>query len=246
MPVAITIIQYGNTLMANVTQYQNDDDGFSGSVTDGKLIKGQILRWNETNGWTDCDGLRPPEILLVLACTEALQRWKDKKPIETITTKPLPEIADLNAAVPQQEWEPGLDGKPKPPWVHQVVVYLIDPTSAGFFTFLNSTIGARIAWDHLRERVITMRALRGTRVVPLVKLSHRPMKTNFGMKHRPDFEIVSWRSLGADQAIGATQEQQRIAGPTPNPTSAAVATLSTLKEVEVPSTAEEIADKIPW
>src|SRR5262249_55301223 len=157
------------------TQYQNDDDGFSGSVTDGKLIKGQILRWNETNGWTDRDGLRPPEILLVLACTEALQRWKNKQPLETITAKPLPEIDALNASIPMQEWEPGLDGKPKPPWVRQFVVYLIDAATAGFYTYLNSTIGARIAWDHLRERVITMRALRGTRVVPLVKLGFRPM-----------------------------------------------------------------------
>jgi hypothetical protein len=235
--------------MTSVTQYQNDDDGFSGSVTDGKLIKGQILRWNETNGWTDRDGLRSPEILLVLGCTEALQRWKDKKPLETITAKPLPEINDLNAAVSPSEWEPGLDGRPKPPWVHQVVVYLIDPTSAGFFTYLNSTIGARIAWDHLRERVITMRALRGAKVVPMVKLGHRPMKTNFGMKHRPDFEIISWRSLGADQAIGAP-EQRKISGPTPTepkPTStAAEETLSTMKEVKVPSTAEEIADQIPW
>jgi hypothetical protein len=229
--------------MNDLTRNQDNDDGFSGSVTGGdKLIKGQILRWNETNGWTDRDGLRPPEVLLGLACTDALQRWKDKKS-ENITTKPLPDYTALNAAIPQQEWELGIDGKPRPPWQHVYVVYLIDPTSAGFYTYLNSTIGARIAWDNLRERVITMRALRGAKVVPLVRLGHRPMKTNFGMKHRPDFEIMDWRRLGAEQAIGAP-EQQRIAGP--KPTSAAEATLSTMKTVEVPSTAEEIADKIPW
>jgi hypothetical protein len=81
---------------------------------------------------------------------EALQCWKGKKPVETITEKPLPHVADLNEAVPKSEWEPGLDGKPKPPWQHQVIVYLIDPTSGGFFTYLNSTIGARIAVDQLR------------------------------------------------------------------------------------------------
>jgi hypothetical protein len=240
--------------MSNDLTRSNDDDGFSGSISNGKLIKGQILRWNETNGWMDRDGLRPPEILLVLACTEALQRWKDKKPLETITVKPLPEIDELNAAVAEQEWEPGLDGKPKPPWVRQVVVYLIDPTSAGFFTYLNSTIGARMAWDNLREKVITMRALRGARVVPLVKLSHRQMKTAYGLKHRPDFEIVEWRSLGGGGGgmIGdGGKGPPKIAGPTqsqpePKPHTAAQATLSALPKVSVPSAAEEMADEIPW
>ena len=43
-----------------------------------------------------------------------------------------------------------------------------------------------------------MRALRGARVVPVVRLTHRPMKTFVGMKHRPEFEVVDWRQLGGD------------------------------------------------
>jgi hypothetical protein len=73
-------------IMSNVTQYhdENDDDGFQGSVTSDRLIKGTILRWNETNGWIDRDGLRPPELLLVLACKEALQCWKQKRVVDEI------------------------------------------------------------------------------------------------------------------------------------------------------------------
>ena len=132
----------------------------------------------------------------MLACNEGLQRWKGKK-AESITTKPLPSPEELNASVPMAEWEPGIDGKLKPPWAHVAIVYLIDPRTAGLFTYLNSTIGAHIAWDVLREKVRTMRALRGERVLALVRLSTRPMKTtNFGMKTRPEFEIVGWRLLG--------------------------------------------------
>src|SRR5262245_37734028 len=54
-------------VMNDVTQNRNDDDGFSGSLIGGRLIKGQILRWNETNGWSDRDGLTPPEIMLAPA-----------------------------------------------------------------------------------------------------------------------------------------------------------------------------------
>jgi hypothetical protein len=112
--------------MSEVTKYHDDnDDGYSGSLTSGRLIKGQLLRWNETSGWIDRDGLRPPEILLAIALSEALQCWKGKKPIETITAKPLPNVDDLNEAVPKSEWEPGLDGQPKPPWQHQVKTPLL-------------------------------------------------------------------------------------------------------------------------
>jgi hypothetical protein len=243
--------------MNDLTRYHDDDDGFDGSVTSGRLIKGTILRWNETNGWTDRDGLQPPEVLLVLACTEAAQCWKGKKPVETITTKPLPDIADLNGTVPTQEWELGLDGRPKAPWVHQVIVYLLNPTDAAFFTYLNSTTGAHIAYNNLRERVITMRALRGTRAVPLVKLGHRPMKTAFGMKHRPEFEIVSWRNLGGDGNAIAGPQTPQIAGPATaaakadakpktSPASEAAKTLATLGEVKLPTAAEEVADEIPF
>ena len=82
--------------MNEVTHYDDDDDGYSGSLISGRLIKGQLLRWNETNGWLDRDGLRPPEIMLAIALSEALQCWKGKKPVETITAKPLPDVNALN------------------------------------------------------------------------------------------------------------------------------------------------------
>jgi hypothetical protein len=234
--------------------HDDDDDGYSGSLVSGRLIKGQLLRWNETNDWIDRDGLRPPEIMLAIAISEALQCWRNKKPVETITEKPLPDVNDLNEAVPKSEWEPGLDGKPKPPWQHQVIVYLIDPTSGGFFTYLNSTIGARMAVDQLREKVITMRALRGVRVMPVVKLTHRPMKTAFGMKRRPEFEVVEWRQWGGGTISGPQTPQ--LAGPAsesplepkaePKTETAGNQSLASMRSVKPVSTAEFVSDEIPW
>jgi len=239
--------------MNDVAKY--DDDGFSGSIVNTRLIKGVILRWTETNGWTDRDGLPPPEILIALACTEALQRWKAKKVVEEITTEPLPDIGNLNATVPTAEWDLGLDNRPKAPWVHQYVVYLIDPASGGLFTYLNNTVGARIAYDHLRERVITMRTLRGARVVPLVKLGHRPMRTAFGPKHRPSFEVIGWRTLGGDCGGAAiASPTPRLSGraaveakPEPKPVAQGEAgkTIAAMGEISVPTAAEELADEIP-
>jgi hypothetical protein len=226
----------------------HNDDGFSGSLIGGRLIKGQALRWAETSGWTDRDGLRPPELLLALAISEALQCWNGKKKGETITTKPFPDLDALNHAVPKSEWGLDLNGQPKPPWAHQVLVYLIDPKGGGFFTYVNSTVGAHIAVEQLREKVITMRALRGAHVLPVVKLSHRPMKTKFGMKRRPEFEIAGWRG-GPGNALSGPPTPQ-LGGPAPaassTPSSAADATLAAMEEVTEPSLAEELNDSVRW
>ena len=235
--------------MNDVNQYHDDDDGYSGSLTSGRLNKGQIIRWNESNKWMDHDGIRPPEILLAIALSEAVQCWKGKKPVETITEKPLPDINDLNEAVPRSEWEPGLDGKPRPPWQHQVIVYLIDPTSGGFFTYLNSTIGARIAVDQLREKVITMRALRGAGVVPVVRLAHRPMKTAFGVKHRPEFEVVEWRQWGGGGSAIAAPQSPRLSGPaqaSAPKTTTAEQTIASMGDVQPVTAKEFIDDEIQW
>jgi len=61
------------------------------------------------------------------------QHWKDGTPVQTIVKqpgKPLPDVMELNNAIPQEEWEDGLDGEPRPPWVKQHVAYLINPVDA--------------------------------------------------------------------------------------------------------------------
>jgi hypothetical protein len=154
------------------------------------------------------------------------------------------------------EWELGFNNTPKAPWVHQFVIYLIDPASGSLFTYLNSTVGCRICFEHLRGRVITMRTLRGVGAVPLVKPTHRPMKTSFGMKHRPELEIIGWRSLGGDGGGAAIASQTpQLSGPAateakPEPKPAgqgeAAKTIATMGEISVPTAAEELADEIPW
>ena len=55
--------------------------------------------------------------------------------------------------------------------------------------------------EQLRENVITMRMLRGARVMPLVALGSKPMKTKFKMSERPDFQIVSWHLAGRGRGL---------------------------------------------
>jgi hypothetical protein len=185
-----------------VTSGGFDDDGDDNA---SRIIQGSIIRCVDGQ-WTDGDGepFPPDTKLLVLATAMALQHWKDKKPVETILKQPgqpLPDIDELNSKIPKKQWEPGLDKKPRPPWVRQHIAYLLNPTDAGLFTFINSTAGATIAVDRLRNKVKWMRQLRGGNVHPLVKLDCKPMKTQVGPKLRPEFTILEWRQLGSEVSV---------------------------------------------
>jgi hypothetical protein len=81
-------------------------------------------------------------------------------PIETITELPLPDADALNGAIPEAEWELGIDGKPRPPWQLNYVVYLLNPHDASVFTSINATTGQRIAFERLVDKMKFMRALR--------------------------------------------------------------------------------------
>ena len=79
--------------------------------------------------WT-AGGEAAPEKLLALATITVMQLWKDKKPVQTLIKQagqPWPKLDDLNAEIPQEDWELGLDGEPRPPWQKQFIIYLLEP-----------------------------------------------------------------------------------------------------------------------
>ena len=149
--------------MSDETKNENlpttvNDDGFDDGGDESRIIKGEIARCVDGN-WTKRDGSPMPPKLVVLGVAEAVQRWLDQRPIETITDKPLPNIDELNDTVPVSEWECGLDGNPRRPYVHQRIVYLLDPSDAAIYTFLNSTTGAKLAVEALKDKVKMMRMI---------------------------------------------------------------------------------------
>jgi hypothetical protein len=193
-----------------------------------RLIRGSLLKFID-GVWSTRDGEPIPEQLLVMSVTKGLQRWAESRPVETIMQKagePLPDVEALNEAIPVEEWELGLNGK-RPPWQLNSVCYLIDPQTGSNFTFSNSTTGARIACEKLRERLETMRRFRGANCTAVVKLGSRVMRTQFGQKRRPEFEIERWFSFGEEAAPAQIEHKP------------------SLKEVAPPTLSEEMGDEIP-
>lgn len=204
------------------------DDGFNDGDAGDRLIQGTILRCVDGH-WTDRGKApMPPEMrLIALKTAMALQHWKEGLPVETIVKTPgmlLPNIDELNAKIQKKEWEPGLNkGEKRPPWVKQYVVYLFDPRDASAYTFINSTVGAMLAVDRLKERVTLMRMARGQQVVPIVSLGSAPMKTQMGEKKRPEFVIEDWRIFGGPSGGGGITKVtalEHLGQPVKPPTSA--------------------------
>jgi hypothetical protein len=158
-----------------------------------KLLKGDLIRINDGVAKLR-DGSVPPPELLVTDLFTANRRWSEQKVIEVEleTEEGLRDIDELNAAIPQESWERGLDGKPRAPWERVFGLYMTDTREAGSYTFLNSTFGARLAFERLRERIGNMSRIRNQAVLPIVRITGKPMKTNFGTRTRPEFEVVSW------------------------------------------------------
>jgi hypothetical protein len=117
--------------------------------------------------------------------------------------------------------------------------------------------------------VTSMRAMRGTKCVPVVKLSQRPMNSKrFGKVMRPHLEILDWKTLGGNgnaippqaPAPQLTDGSADSAPETPKPAPAQVAkskkpvvlsdyTLATMGDVKPVTTAEFINDSfddLPW
>jgi hypothetical protein len=175
-------------------------DNFDTTESD-RLIRGDLLKFNEAK-WNTDEG----DKFLVVDMFAVVQRWENNKPIETITARPLPDVDELNASVPKDEWEHAING-PKPPYQHQRGLYLVRPSDGAVYTYVTGSIGGRIAIQNIASRIATTRKLRGTSgLLPLVSLGSKPMKTKYGTRARPDFVIEEWRLAG-----DATQPVEKAA-----------------------------------
>jgi hypothetical protein len=244
--------------MTNLLQNQNS--GFGGDFSPPQQLRGEIAKWDKEHGWRDADGLPLPSEMLVVSTDTLLIRWHPQ--YEDIRAKPLPSAAMLNSAIPRSEWRAGLNGEPEDPWKLNYEIRMIDPAGGKLYTFRNSTYGARLCFERLNEAVFIARTLRGSAVLPLVKLDKRPMPTKRGMQSRPHLEPIEYREPrgGAPQLPSQPAPQLppaatvsaptvapiEAAAPATPPVSAAAATLAeTMKPVEPIRMEEVINDQLP-
>jgi hypothetical protein len=168
-----------------------------------RVIRGRIIK--QVDGRNTCEDapFDSKKRLLVTGVAKVAQRFHDDAPPECIFERPdgpRAHIDELNARVPMSEWPLGFTGEPRAPWQKNFVVYFIDEVDGSSYTMINGTVGMRIAFDDLCEKIQTMRMLKGAKVLPVITIGSVLMKTRFGQKARPSFDIVEWRTF-ADKPL---------------------------------------------
>jgi hypothetical protein len=170
----------------------------SGGIGRKTPMNGPQAKYVEATKWTTDGDPLPDDVFLVTDMFQVSTCFGEGEILDQVMPtpgEPLPDEDALNKAIPESDWPAGFDGKPRPPWVRQYVVHLLRLHDAAAFTFVNGTNGSRVAFDRLESKIKSMQLLRGRRVVPLVRLGEAKMKTSFGPKMRPHFDVIEWRVI---------------------------------------------------
>jgi hypothetical protein len=262
--------------LKNTTAIATVGDGFEGysdriegddNPQPRGIIRGSRLKFSNTAEYELPDGevIGYGTKLIVTDIIRAVAKWgagKNEPPQTTVIPpgQPFPDVQVMNEAVPKDQWRQGPAGLQGPYQTQQLVV-LIEPRSMDQFTFVTSAIGGFIAVRELVDKTKTMRKYRGP-VSPIVILGDRLMKTRFGERRRPHFEIVDWVRMGGDDE----SPQAALPAPSPSVIEAEPAKVieaepakdepakpakrtrrsNPLNRVAPLTTNEELNDEIPW
>jgi hypothetical protein len=215
--------------LKNSTALATAGDGFDGysdhvegdeSPQPRGIIRGLRLKFSNTAEYELPDGevIGHGTKLIVTDIIRAVAKWgagKNEPPETTVIPpgQPFPDVQAMNESVPKDQWRQGPAGLQGPYQTQQLVV-MIEPQAMETYTFVTSAIGGFIAVRELVDKVKTMRRYRGP-VSPIVTVGDRLMKTRFGERRRPHFEIVDWIRMGDGG------EPQQAALPAPSPVIAA-------------------------
>lgn len=176
--------------------FPSTGDGWSAVPSTGSSsIRGKLLKFTNGEFLIGEEAVNGRELVAVGALT-AWVRWAGGRPSEmreTLPGQPHPrreELGELDAAA----WEKGLDGNPSDPWRDSRNLFLVDPATGAEFTFATSSWGGRSAIEDLARQIGNVRAAH-PKAAPIVKLAVEKMKTRFGLKPKPLFEIVGWKGV---------------------------------------------------
>jgi hypothetical protein len=192
---------------ANIALSKGYHDGFDDPDDGGlrSIIRGAKLKFTNAAKWITGDGdeINAAREFLVVELVRVVQKWIDGKPVETRILAPdetFPDIDELNAVAPKEEWRDHF-GHAVGPWQKSIVAYLLDPATM-------STVGGFKAFNTLKDETRRARLVHGANVFPIVTLGDADMPTQFGHRRRPAFIVKRFVPIGP-----AAEPKPAIAAP---------------------------------
>ena len=142
----------------------------------------------------------PDREFLALETLRLNQKWLEGSigPVETMIAadgEKLPDVDELNAKCPDDEWSEKF-GQRRGPWQEAQVLYLLNQKTMEVLSFVSSTVGGARAIRELKDRTKMARRLKGPGVFPVVTLGDTHMPTRFGGRQRPYFEVKGFVPVG--------------------------------------------------
>jgi hypothetical protein len=201
-PKPVIMMQPAPVIVPKLNLPERIEDWKDPAYIYGELIQGEILKCVDGRCITR-DGTELPadRKYLAIGTAEGIQERRDGMFVRRAIIRidggnELPDVDLLNARIPVEQWEIGIGDKPRPPFTHVWVVYLLDPGDASIFTYINSTGGAEAAVKKLQKKIELMRRLKGNELLcPIVLLRNEMHSTNYG-KLRPLFAVDEDSEIG--------------------------------------------------
>jgi hypothetical protein len=104
------------------------------------------------------------------------------------------------------EYVTDLSGQKVSPWKYMRWLYLVDNETGVISTFETGSTGGAMSIADLSQQIAGMRQLKRAEAVPVVELKVQTFKTRFGVKKRPDFDIVGWKVTGGEQPLAIAHD----------------------------------------
>jgi hypothetical protein len=179
--------------MSNELSTITPDDGFSiAEQSNSSSIVGRMLKFSDGQFLIDkTERLAAGSKLVANAVVTAWICWRDNKPVEHCVTQPGQRhpARDALPDLDQTEWPLGLNGEPNDPWKDTRYLHLIDRQTGTDLTFITDSFGGRRAIADLKSQIANVR-LAHPSALPVVMPRSVPWKTKYGIKQRPQFEVV--------------------------------------------------------
>jgi hypothetical protein len=168
----------------------NPSDGWASADT-GRFY-GEWLKFTEGKWFTGEEQKPVPEGLNLIVTGVSVE-WKcwGKKGEGVIDRKDASFRREDLGRHDETQWEISF-GKPRDPWALTWRADLIDPTTLDEFRYEASNAGGTACIEELVVRVNKARTL-DPRARPIVILSNKVMRTDYGQRLRPCLKVVGWQ-----------------------------------------------------
>jgi hypothetical protein len=186
---------------------RTEDHDWTNEYQSADPVRGKVIRFitDRFVAGREKTPLPPDHQYIVIEAREGWRRLEAGSKPEWLMRQP-GEPKPGQPHVPESEYVTDLSGQRVNPWRYLKWLYLVDAATGVISTLEVGSIGGLMSVAELGQQISGMRQLKGSGAVPVIELGVQPFKTKFGMKKRPEFVVVGWKTANTEAPLALTHE----------------------------------------